>query len=184
MPTLRHSNSAPAELGVPTYCPSYTPSEDDDSDDLRSLFRHGTVFLHNAGDSHNANDRTTNPGNDAGDEDQHANAEGAMAPSEVSGRDTSLKATDGLSLYYEDPVTGRIKKRAGMFNRMDPRHPANVAQAAWVAKQARLREEEGKEGEEKQASKKPTKETEVGDKGEEGDEGTGSGVATEAEKTG
>ncbi|KAL8906802.1 MAG: hypothetical protein Q9207_001790 [Kuettlingeria erythrocarpa] len=158
------------------------PSSDDDSEDLCSLFRYGRVFLHNAGGLHNANDRTTNPGNDAGNEDQHVNAKGVMAPSEVSGRDMSLEVTKELSLYYEDAVTGRIKKRAGLFNRMDPRHPTNVAQAAWVAEQSRLREKEGKEGEEKQASKKPAKESEVGDKGQEGDRVTDNGVATDAQK--
>ncbi|KAL9031994.1 MAG: hypothetical protein Q9196_000007 [Gyalolechia fulgens] len=31
------------------------------------------------------------------------------------------------SVYYNDPVTGKIKKRVGDFNLTDPRHPANVA---------------------------------------------------------
>ncbi|KAL8953565.1 MAG: hypothetical protein Q9222_000560 [Ikaeria aurantiellina] len=32
----------------------------------------------------------------------------------------------GVPLYYEDSVTGKIRRRRGRFNPMDPRHPATV----------------------------------------------------------
>lgn len=33
----------------------------------------------------------------------------------------------GKSIYYEDPVTGRARKRNGRFNPADPRHPVHRA---------------------------------------------------------
>ncbi|KAL8674445.1 MAG: hypothetical protein Q9168_001178 [Polycauliona sp. 1 TL-2023] len=36
----------------------------------------------------------------------------------------------GESIYYEDPVTGMMRKRVGEFNLEDPRHPVHRAAAA------------------------------------------------------
>ncbi|KAL8944627.1 MAG: hypothetical protein Q9216_000324 [Gyalolechia sp. 2 TL-2023] len=44
------------------------------------------------------------------------------------------------SLYYNDPLTGKIKKQVDEFNLMDPRHPAHIA-AKRVAKEIEAAEE-------------------------------------------
>lgn len=172
MSTLRRSHSAPAELGVPTYRQPFKSSDSDDSDDLCSLFRHGNTFISEAGADDNGG--TANP-------DDHLDACGCEGP----GHDS--KPTEELSLYYEDAVTGRIMKRVGIFNPLDPRHPANVAQAALEAEQARVREEaEAKEVAEKKAkaSKERAKEGKAEHGGEEKGKETGEGVAMDAEETG
>ncbi|KAL8999082.1 MAG: hypothetical protein Q9169_001970 [Polycauliona sp. 2 TL-2023] len=38
----------------------------------------------------------------------------------------------GKSIYYEDPVTGRMRKRMGEFNLADPRHPVHGTAAGPV----------------------------------------------------